>query len=149
MTHCITEMTRAEIKRLGLAISDPGIFKAALEYNALKNRKVNPAGKFDNGGRFHLVRRCDCCNSIRSPSRAYPYSEMLHGRSSVHVATIHGVKDFESEVKSYARLMEKYPSLAHSHDIAIVLVSQAEARKAMASLDKKKPKKSTPAKHAE
>lgn len=65
------------------------------------------------------------------------------------MATIHGVKDFESEVKSYARLMEKYPTLADSHDIAVVLVSQAAARKAMASLDKKKPKKSTPAKHAE
>ena len=95
MTQCITEMTRAEIKRLGLAISDRGIFKAALEYNALKNRKVNPAGEFDNGGRFHLGRKCDCCRSIRTPSRAYPYSEMTHGRSSVRVANIHGVEGFE------------------------------------------------------
>ena len=142
-------MTRAEIKRLSLAISGPRIFKAALDYNALKNRKMNPAGEFDNGGRFHLGRKCDCCRSIRSPSRAYPYSEMLHGRSSVHVATIHGVKDYASEVKSYAKLMEKYPSLAHSLDMAIVLASQTEARKAVASLDKKNPKKSTPAKPAE
>jgi hypothetical protein len=74
---------------------------------------------------------------------------MTHGRSSVHIANVHGVEAFESDVKSYARLMQKYPTLAESHDIAIVLVSQATARKAMASLTKKQPKKSTPTKHVE
>jgi hypothetical protein len=149
LTQCITELTRAEIKRLGLAISDPAIFKAALDYNALKNRKVNPAGSFDNGRRFYLAHKYDCCKGIRSPSRAYPYSQMTHGSSSVHIANIHGVEPLESEVKSYARLMEKYPTLAESHDIAIVLVSQAAARKAMANLDMTQPRKSTAAKHAE
>ena len=149
MTHCITEMTAAEIKRLRLVIVEPDVFKAAREYKALKSRKLHPEGRFDNGGRFHLGSVCDYCKYIRTPSRAYPYSELQHGRSSFHVASQHGVEDFELEVKSYARLMEKYPPLSDSRDIAFSVISRAEANKALASLNKKKPKKLTPTKHGE
>jgi hypothetical protein len=149
MTKCITEMTAVEINRLALAVAVPAVFKAALEYKALKSREQNPAGQFDNGGRFRLATPCDCCDSIRAPSRAYPYSMMVHGRTAHHIAHLFGIKDSESAIKSYANLMEKYPLLADSRDIALSVVSRAEAMKALARLDKKKPKKSSPAELAE
>ena len=58
------------------------------EYLKLKNRKTHPEGTFDSGGRFYLAEseKHDCCRGIRSPSRAYPYSEMVHARTLKHVA---------------------------------------------------------------
>ena len=64
------------------------IQEAITEYLKLKNRKTHPEGTFDEGGRFYLAEseKHDCCRGIRSPSRAYPYSEMVHARTLKHVA---------------------------------------------------------------
>jgi hypothetical protein len=47
----------------------------------------HPKGKFDSAGRWYPsnseVR--DCCERIRSPSRRWPYSLMLHCRTAKHV----------------------------------------------------------------
>lgn len=56
-----------------------------------KWRLSHPEGRFDRAGRFTLTERCSCCSAIRAPSRTYPHSEMVHGRSVIHVATRHGV----------------------------------------------------------
>lgn len=63
------------------------IFAAASTYLRLRDRLEHPVGEFDNAGRFYLTDKCDCCSSIRSPSRAYPYSHMVHGRSVVLSST--------------------------------------------------------------
>ena len=55
-------------------------------YQELKNRKINPSGKFDKGGRFYLDNN-DLVN-VRTPSRAYPYSEMLAGRTKKYVKAV-------------------------------------------------------------
>ncbi len=52
-------------------------------YKKLQNRDINPSGSFDNAGRFysdnkHLI---EC----RTPSRSYPYSELLACRTHKHV----------------------------------------------------------------
>ena len=62
--------------------------EAITEYLKLKNRKTHPEGTFDSGGRFYLAEseKHDCCRGIRSSSRAYPYSEMVHARTLKHVA---------------------------------------------------------------
>ena len=122
MTNCITEVTAAEIKRIRLVIVEPDVFEAAREYNALKSLKLHPEGRFENDGRFHLGSVCDDCKYILTPSRAYPYSELQHDRSSFHVASQYGMKDFEFEVKGYARLMQKHPPLSDSRDIAISVI---------------------------
>ena len=79
--------------------------EAITEYLKLKNRKTHPEGTFDSGGRFYLAEseKCVCCRGIRSPSRAYPYSEMKHARTLKHVAIKFGVD--ESECRKALREM--------------------------------------------
>ena len=57
------------------------ISKEELEevYNMLKDRIIHPPGHFDKGGRFWL-KDSDLVN-VRTPSRAYPYSHMIAGRT--------------------------------------------------------------------
>jgi len=75
---------------------------AAREYNDLQARRTHPAGTFDNKSRFTLETRCACCAGIRTPSAAFPYSEMVHGRTAMHVAAVHGVdaKDVRRAAKA-------------------------------------------------
>jgi hypothetical protein len=81
------------------------IQEAITEYLKLKIREIHPEGTFDKGGRFYLAEseKCDCCRGIRSPSRAYPYSEMKHARTLKHVAIKFGVD--ESECRKALREM--------------------------------------------
>lgn len=83
------------------------IFAAASSYLRLRDRLEHPAGEFDNAGRFYLVDTCDCCSSIRSPSRAYPYSHMIHGRSVVHVAHAAGLADYARAVRAVAGVIDR------------------------------------------
>ena len=57
-------------------------------YSARKARREHPCGKFDNAGRWYPSdsEEQDCCKAIRQPSRAFPYSLMLHCRSKKHIA---------------------------------------------------------------
>ena len=48
-------------------------------YQELKDRVINPAGTFDKGGRFY-AENADLI-SVRTPSRAYPYSHMTACRT--------------------------------------------------------------------
>lgn len=69
------------------------IEEAAREYIARQNRNSHPDGTFDRAGRFYPAddERRPCCAGIRPPSRAYPYSEMTHCRSALHVARLFAV----------------------------------------------------------
>lgn len=62
-------------------------------YELLKNRVINPAGTFDNAGRFWLDNR-DLIN-VREPSRAWPYSQMTAGRTLKYVKAV--AKKFNCE----------------------------------------------------
>ena len=57
-------------------------------WRALQDRRVHPAGSFDSAGRWYpaVEEKCEVCDRIRSPSRAYPYSYLVHCRSYEHVA---------------------------------------------------------------
>ena len=59
---------------------------AALHHLDLKERGAHPVGEFDKAGRWWPVTRYACCESIRTPSRAYPYSLITHCRTVEHVA---------------------------------------------------------------
>lgn len=74
------------------------IIKAIKEYNARQNRSSHPAGEFDKKGRFYLSEVCDCCKGIRSPSAAYPYSQMVHGRSAKHICNLLGLSSEQTKV---------------------------------------------------
>lgn len=59
-------------------------------YSARQARTEHPAGVFDKRGRWYASEseRQSCCDGIRSPSAAYPYSEMTHCRSKRHCAHV-------------------------------------------------------------
>lgn len=71
--------------------------EAAQEYIGRQDRRRHPAGKFDKGGRWYPGEdeECSCCRGVRSPSRAYPYSLMVHCRTIGHVAQLYGVDEAE------------------------------------------------------
>lgn len=81
---------------------DQPAIAAATEYVRLRDRKQNPPGQFDRAGRFQPTAHYPCCDGIRSPTRAYPYSLMVHARTAVHVAAAHGVTvaDLRAAVKT-------------------------------------------------
>jgi len=55
-------------------------------YAELQSRSINPSGKFDNAGRWY-AENSDLI-SVRSPSRAWPYSQMLACRTKKYVARV-------------------------------------------------------------
>jgi hypothetical protein len=64
--------------------------RAAQELLDRQHRKTHPIGRFDNAGRFYLDPIFPCCAGLRTPSRAFPYPQMSHGRTIIHVATEFG-----------------------------------------------------------
>lgn len=55
-------------------------------YQELKARDIHPTGIFDKEGRFFLEN--SELISVRSPSRAWPYSEMAAGRTRKYVKKV-------------------------------------------------------------
>jgi|APSaa5957512535_1039671.scaffolds.fasta_scaffold34737_6 hypothetical protein len=55
-------------------------------YEDLKYRNINPSGSFDNGGRWYAS-NTELIN-VRSPSRAWPYSEMTACRTLKYVTAV-------------------------------------------------------------
>ena len=81
---------------------------ATREFLALRDRVTNPPGNFDKAGRWYPDEYFPCCRNVRSPSRAWPYSELRHARTARHVAARFGVD--ESAVRKMARQIEKSES---------------------------------------
>ena len=82
---------------------------AVHEFIARRDRMSHPAGSFDKAGRWYpsSTEHCDCCDSVRGPSRAYPYSYMTHCRTMAHVANLHGAS--LSELRKEVRRLEPLP----------------------------------------
>lgn len=83
------------------------IISAAQEYLKLQSRDEHPDGYFDTAGRFFLEKKCSCCMGIRSPSRSFPYSELVHARTAKHVAHSFGVKWEESLVRKFSKVIDQ------------------------------------------
>lgn len=66
--------------------------KAGLEFAARKARRSNPPGSFDNGGRFFAKERTLSVLGCRTPSRAFPYPELLAARTAAHCAEVFGAE---------------------------------------------------------
>lgn len=69
----------------------PRVDRAAREAIARRDRRSHPPGTWDKAGRFYAEESCECCRGIRSPSRSYPFSEMVHARTALHVASVFDV----------------------------------------------------------
>jgi hypothetical protein len=60
-------------------------------YKSRQDRQTHPDGKFDKQGRWYPSEAewvDECCRGIRSPSRAWPYSYMVHCRTKKHVENL-------------------------------------------------------------
>lgn len=86
---------------------DAALENAAQEYIARKNRTSHPAGNFDKAGRWEPddEEHCECCNYIRTPSRAYPFSYMTHCRTLDHIAHLYKVD--KSDLRKQVSAMQK------------------------------------------
>ena len=73
--------------------NEKNLTAALYEWKRLQDRRQHPDGFFDKQGRWYPseYERCECCDKIRSPSRAFPYSYNRHCRSVEHVANKFGV----------------------------------------------------------
>ena len=80
--------------------------KIAWEFIKRRDRLTHPDGRTDNAGRWYpsKAERCPCCDSVRSPSRSYPWSYMQHCRTAEHVAQLHGQEP--STIRHIARQIE-------------------------------------------
>ena len=55
-------------------------------FGMLKNRDINPTGTFDDAGRWYAEN--DDLIDVRSPSRSYPYPEMVACRTKKYVTAV-------------------------------------------------------------
>lgn len=89
-------------------------YRAWIVYAARRRRIVHPYAWFDSAGRWYPTEKeyQDCCCQIRSPSRNWPYSLMLHCRTAKHIAQIFSVgqKEVRSQASALTNLGE--PKLA-------------------------------------
>lgn len=84
---------------------DENLLNATAEFIARQERTAHPEGKFDNGGRWYPneeTEKCECCNYIRRPSRAFPFSMMVHCRTAEHIANLYNVN--AKDIKALAKL---------------------------------------------
>lgn len=82
------------------------IVAAAARHIDLDNRSAHPAGNFDKAKRFYLENKCACCDNIRSPSRAWPFTYLNHARSVTHVCHEMGIDEHMCAVRSVVRLIK-------------------------------------------
>ena len=55
-------------------------------YQQLKNRQLHPSGEFDKAGRFYATN--DDLINVRTPSRSWPFSEMVACRTKKYVKKV-------------------------------------------------------------
>lgn len=63
---------------------------AAFEYYNRKVRNCHPPGEFDSVKRFYAEERTERVESVCSPTRRFPYSEMKTARTAEHCAEVFG-----------------------------------------------------------
>ena len=55
-------------------------------YEMLKDREINPTGEFDSAGRWYAAN--DDLINVRTPSRSWPYSQMIACRTRKYVKKV-------------------------------------------------------------
>lgn len=95
--------TRTAPKSRAVSAPSAEVMAAAREYRDLRDRRTNPVGSFDKAGRWWPTVACAC--AVRTPSRAWPYSYLVHCRTADHVAETRGVA--RVEVLRAARALDK------------------------------------------
>lgn len=113
-------LTTTEMIRIGKAVATPIIYTAAREFIDLQNRSTNPRGKFKHNKQFFLEEKFDCCAGLRTPSCAYPLSEMSHGRTALNVAHSHGIGEESNVVVHLAKILKTHAEFESLEDLRAV-----------------------------
>ncbi|MFC4253178.1 SprT-like domain-containing protein [Sinimarinibacterium flocculans] len=73
--------------------SGAALRRAAACFLERSERRSNPSGRFDHGGRWYpdAAELQECCAAVRAPTRNWPFSLMSHCRTIAHVSRLHGV----------------------------------------------------------
>lgn len=90
------------------------VARAKAEAIERRKRRRHPPGYFDKAGRFFLSERCECCAEVKTPPRTWPFLEMQHGRTLVHVASVFGVelRHLRKRIRDIDQLDQKLRSAA-------------------------------------
>lgn len=84
--------------------------QAVKTFIARQDRTAHPAGRTDNGGRWYPAEneKCTCCNMVRSPSREWPWSLMVHCRTTEHIANLYevDVKELRSAIRTAKKQLQ-------------------------------------------
>jgi hypothetical protein len=93
------------------------IITATVEYILLRDRIIDPCGKFDKAGRWYpdVEEQASCCSSVHGPTRAYPYSYMVHCRTMKHVANKHGIEVSEIRKNTSKKRLPLLMGTHHPH----------------------------------
>ena len=137
------QYTKSELRTLAEFGDDAPLHAAAIQFEKLKDRAVHPEGRPDPAGRFYLTDGSACCDCIRAPSRNHPFSQLLHGRTAVHVAYQYGIPHRTGDIHRYLRLMKKHPELRSSPTIALSILANHQARQALEEIEGESPKRRT------
>jgi hypothetical protein len=80
------------------------LMAAGQEVAARRKGASHPAGRTDNGGRWYPSKEeyRPCCDTVRSPSRAWRWSVYKHCHTISHVAALYDVDE-----KLLRRLVKK------------------------------------------
>ena len=99
---------------------------AANEYILRQARVSHPLGRFDRGGRWYPNQgeKQACCDTIRYPSRRWPYSLMKHCRTAQHISMLCGVN--LKSLRQATRLLKQHEHIfANSRDAELFNQSSA------------------------
>ena len=142
------EIEPRDLSKLAKLAPDDALLLASNEYRKLKSRDEHPGGLFDKAGRFTLSPRLACCQGIRTPSRNFPYSEMAHARSALHVAHANGLASRQIDIVQFSRLLDKYPMLATGIIVSKAAIAAAAAQAALKEIARAPRRKPKPQKDA-
>lgn len=122
----ISTLTEKVAKSQGYTASE---MAAGKEFYARKNRFDNPPGDFDRAGRFTAAERTEAVMTARTPSRAWPYSEMAAARTAAHCAELFDVEALA--VKRIAKVLELENALSATCSKHEFLAAHRAATKAL------------------
>ena len=106
---------------------------AGIEFSDRKARRTHPPGAWDRAKRFFAAERTTAVTLSRSPSRAWPLSEMQAARTAAHCAEVYQASCL-THVRRIGSALDKLA--ADETEDAVRLYLSGGMRKRMAELAK-------------
>jgi hypothetical protein len=121
---------------------------ALSQFIARGDRDEHPDGEFDQAKRWYPKEACGpLCHGYRSPSRAFPFSALLHCRTAAHVAGLYtsdadaagsivaACRSKQAQQRDYAAIIQRFPPRRRSAAAAAMLAALPMPVSLSAALD--------------